>query len=524
MSEHSSPTTHAVPLELPSGATLQGGRYVVHRTLGRGGFGITYAARDLRLGRAVALKELFCEGAIRYAGVVTPPPHAAEAFAAAKVRFLREASVLARFTHPGIVRVYEVFEESGTAYLVMELLEGQTLYEHVLARGGPWPEVEALDVARRCGDALAIVHGANILHRDLNPSNVMLTDDDRVVLIDFGLAREFTVDETAPMTRMVTPGYAPPEQYAADGRSGPPADVYGLAATMYWVLTGRTPTPAIDRQTGSALVAPHRLVSSMSKPVSDGVLDGLELNPDHRPQTVKAFLLRLGVTPLPVVDASRRPPPEPEAERDVTRTEGTRPLDSPPALLPVPTAVEAGRRKATVPMFVIALAFGALLPILSLLVAGFVVLPALATIGDAIVYVRLRRSGDRLLWRHRAALPPYVPVRFLRNVGHVCAVGVLALVLTGATVALWLAVDGLTSTTTVEDWLLRVGGAAAMAALVLPVLRDRMQFRAALVVDRAVGLAVEDGRLTPIGQGLWVVAAIFVVASITLRPEPWPFH
>src|SRR6476660_9229662 len=152
MSDHS-PTTHAVPLELPPGATLQAGRFVVQRTLGRGGFGITYAAHDARLGRAVALKELFCDGAIRYGGAVAPPPHAAASFAAAKERFLREASVLARFNHPGIVRVYEVFEEAGTAYLVMDLLDGHTLFDHVLARGGPLTEAEALDVARRCGEA-----------------------------------------------------------------------------------------------------------------------------------------------------------------------------------------------------------------------------------------------------------------------------------------------------------------------------------------------------------------------------------
>src|SRR5215471_8280232 len=108
MSELFPPTTNATPLELPRGSTLRSARFVVQRTLGRGGFGITYAAHDHRLQRPVALKELFCDGAVRHGGVVTPPPHGVEAFAAAKARFLREASVLARFTHPGIVRVYEV--------------------------------------------------------------------------------------------------------------------------------------------------------------------------------------------------------------------------------------------------------------------------------------------------------------------------------------------------------------------------------------------------------------------------------
>ena len=155
--------------------------------------------------------------------------------------------------------------------------------------------------------ALAAVHEAGILHRDLNPANVMLTAEGRVVLIDFGLAREFSVDETTPMTRMVTPGYAPPEQYALDARCGPPADVYGLAATLYWTLTSRAPTPAIDRQTGTPLTPPHRIVESVSKVVSDGVLDGLELNPGHRPQTVEAFLARIGSRARRMARARRLP-------------------------------------------------------------------------------------------------------------------------------------------------------------------------------------------------------------------------
>ena len=519
MSDLSPSTTHAVPLELPSGATLQHGRFVVQRTLGRGGFGITYAAQDNRLQIPVALKELFCEGAARHGGVITPPPQGAEAFAASKERFLREAAVLARFEHPGIVRVYEVFEEAGTAYLVMELLEGRTLHEHVLARGGPLSEPDALEVAQRCGDALRVVHAAGILHRDLNPANVMLADNGRVVLIDFGLAREYALDETTPMTRMVTPGYAPPEQYALNARCGPPADVYGLAATTYWTLTSRSPVPAIDRQTGTALTAPHRIVETVSKLVSDGVLDGLELNPAHRPQTVEAFLSRVGCD-MPTAARTEAAPLA--LDQHVTRAEGTRPLSSPPAPVPVPPSVEPGRRKVLVPLFVIALAFGALMPIVSLLAMALVVLPGLATAGDAIVYVRLRRSGDRLLWRHRAALPGYVPVRFLRNVGHVCIKGVPALLLVGATVAVSLAIDGATSTTTLEDWVLRVGGAGAMAALVVPVFRDRLEFRAAVILDRVVGLALEDGALTPIGQGLWVITGVFLIGAIGLHPEPFP--
>jgi hypothetical protein len=164
-----------------------------------------------------------------------------------------------------------------------------------------------------------------------------------------------------------------------------------------------------------------------------------------------------------------------------------------------------------------------MLPIVGVVAAALVVFPAIATAGDAIVYVRLRRAGDRMLWRHRAALPAYVPMRFLRNVGHVCAVGVPALLITGASVALWLGVDGITSTVTLEDWILRVGGAGAVVALAVPVFRNRVRFRAAVIVDRVVDLALDDGRFTPFGFGLWIVALVLLLGAIALQPEPWPF-
>ncbi|MEY2402919.1 MAG: non-specific serine/threonine protein kinase [Acidimicrobiaceae bacterium] len=150
----------AAPAELAPGATLHAGRYVIRGVLGRGGVGITYQADDERLQRSVAVKELFPGAAVRVDGRVLPPAHEARAFAEAKARFLREASVLARFTDPGVVRVYEVFEEAGTAYLVMELLDGGSLSDLLVRRRGLLTEAEALDVALRCARALAVVHAA----------------------------------------------------------------------------------------------------------------------------------------------------------------------------------------------------------------------------------------------------------------------------------------------------------------------------------------------------------------------------
>ncbi len=207
----------------------------------------------------------------------------------------REARVLARFTQPGIVHVYEVFEAHNTAYLVMELLSGRTLSDLQRARGGPFTADEVLDVAARVAAALEPIHEAGLLHRDVNPSNVMLTEQGRVVLIDFGLARRFDGESGESMTRAVTPGYAPPEQYAGTGDFGPACDVYGMAATLYRLLTGRTPVGAFDRQAGTRLPPPIELDPDMPRLVSDAVLDGLELNPNHRPATAAAFLDRLGL-------------------------------------------------------------------------------------------------------------------------------------------------------------------------------------------------------------------------------------
>lgn len=332
----------AVAAELASGARVGGGRYQILRVIGRGGFGITYDVGDRRLQRRVAMKELFPESAVRHGSMVLTPPQGRPGFKVARDRFLREARVLARFTHPGIVRVYEVFEEHGTAYLVMELLEGRTLVELLQQRGRPFPEAGVLDVAGRVSAALRPVHAAGVLHRDVNPSNVMLTHHGRVVVIDFGLARDYDQDQTRGMTRVVTPGYAPLEQYRGEGRFGPSTDVYGLAATCYRLATGRVPVSAVERDAGASLPSPHRLNPEISKAVSDAILDGLEIEPTHRPQDLDAFLARLGVGRLPdgprssLIDMAPPPVERTDADdrsagriADPAVTRGGRPSPSP---------------------------------------------------------------------------------------------------------------------------------------------------------------------------------------------------
>src|SRR5215213_5651905 len=287
---------------LPPGTKLQGGVYSVGKVLGQGGFGITYLGGDIRGRRPVAIKELFPYGSTRRGNNVHPfgGLPAAE-YATTRDRFLDEARVLARFDHPGIVDVYGTFEENNTAYMVMELLRGRTLGQLVEERG-PLPESEAVRHIVRAGEALKVVHAASLLHRDLKPDNLMLNDAGDVVLIDFGTARTFAAGKTGRMTTMVTPGYAPLEQYGEHVRFGPFTDIYALGATLYHALTGQMPATATDRASGVELAPPRKLNPAVSPGVDHAVMWAMKMRVDERPQTVRVF-----------VDALRAAPPAPAA-------------------------------------------------------------------------------------------------------------------------------------------------------------------------------------------------------------------
>lgn len=537
------PTT-AVAAELPSRATLRDGRYVVEGVLGRGGFGITYAAADVHLGRAVAIKELFPGEAVRIGGRVVPPMHEAAGFAEARSRVLREASVLARFSDPGIVRVYEVFEEANTVYLVMERLNGRTLHEVMVGIGRPLVEPDVVELAARVGHALATVHDAGVLHRDVNPANVIVEPTGRVALIDFGLARDYLADDQAPMTRMVTPGYAPPEQYSGNGPVGPSTDIYGLAATLYRALVGRAPLLAPDRQGGTRLLPPQRANPAVSKLTSDGIMDGLELEPGHRPQTVAAFLARMGIAPTPapgpppttvpgagaggralstvvVSDPGLSAGPRPGATAVPDRASPSLPVPPPPSMPPVP---EPGPHwKVVVPAIVATAACGAAAPIAAFLALALVVLPGVATAGDIVVYRRLRRRADeRLRLRHKVGLPIYAAGRFVRNIGATVLSGLPALLIEALVVAAALVAEGTGAAGATETWALRPAGAGAAVALAVPVFRDRYRFRAPVIGDKALALGLDGARLSSAGAALWALAALLALAAIGLRPDPWP--
>lgn len=239
---------------LAAGTVLQG-KYRIESVLGQGGFGITYAASQVQLGTKLALKELFPSGSVRLSGLVCPPSSfTAQQWPQAKRDFTTEAQTLARFRNPDIVGVLDLFEENGTAYMVMEHLRGESLQQRI-TRLGALPPAEVEGIAMHILRALEVVHGAGLLHRDIKPDNIYLESSGRIVLIDFGSARTFIAGQTVQHTRLVTPGYAPMEQYGSAAKFGPYTDIYALGASLYHALSGEMPPPAPELLMGTPLPA-----------------------------------------------------------------------------------------------------------------------------------------------------------------------------------------------------------------------------------------------------------------------------
>src|SRR5271157_5980247 len=250
---------------LATGTVLQGGAFVVEGVLGQGGFGITYKGLDARLSRTVALKEFFpqAQGCLRRGTTVHPSGGITVGeFQEERNKFLEEGQRLAQFQHTNIVKVFSLFEENNTAYMVMEFLKGKTLLKMV-EESGPLEERLLVQLIEQIAGALAVVHQGNVIHRDIKPENIMVAADNRAVLVDFGTAREFAAGKTRKMTTMLTPGYAPLEQYGQHARFGVFTDIYALGATTYHLLTGQVPIQATDRAAGVDLAAPRRLNSSI---------------------------------------------------------------------------------------------------------------------------------------------------------------------------------------------------------------------------------------------------------------------
>ena len=228
---------------LPVGYALH--EYRIEKVLGVGGFGLTYLALDSNLNLKVAVKEyLPSDAAARGPDQSIGPrsPDTAEVFAWGKQRFMDESRTVASFRHPNIVRVMRFFEANGTAYMVMEFVEGAALGDWVKARR-PLSEAQVMPLLTPLLDGLEVVHKAGFLHRDIKPGNIYVRDDGTPVLLDFGSARQ----NSSELTSVVSPGYAPFEQYHTQGRQGPWSDIYAFGGVLYWMAVGSQPPEAPAR-------------------------------------------------------------------------------------------------------------------------------------------------------------------------------------------------------------------------------------------------------------------------------------
>ena len=272
--------------------TILNGRYLVGRVLGFGGFGTTYIAWDLVLEKKVAIKEYMpSDFATRAPGETQLSVYdgeLGEQFEAGLKSFIDESRRLAKFNHEdGIVHIFDSFLENGTAYIVMEYLEGKTLKELLKERGGKIPYEEAVGYILPVLKSLDAVHQTGIIHRDIAPDNIFLTNDGKVKLIDFGASRYATTLHSKSLSVILKQGYAPEEQYRSHGEQGPWSDVYAVCATLYRAITGVVPEDALERCANDKLVPPSKMGINLPVGVENAILNGLNTKAENRIQSAK---------------------------------------------------------------------------------------------------------------------------------------------------------------------------------------------------------------------------------------------
>jgi serine/threonine protein kinase len=275
------------PSALPGGSQI--GAFMVEAVLGSGGFGITYLVRHETLNKQFALKEYFPrQFSYRQDSRVHPTATGRTEYAWGLDRFAKEAQALARFKHPAIVDVSDIFQANNTAYMVLAYERAPSL-EDWLARLRRPPTQDELDgIVVPLLEALELVHGQGMLHRDVAPDNILVRADGSPVLIDFGAARGDLKDRAAPVTALVKPGYSPPEQYqGAAATQGPWSDVYGFGATLYFAVVGALPVEVLDRfDARRKTETAQRARGAYRRPFLQAIDWAMQYEPAARPQTV----------------------------------------------------------------------------------------------------------------------------------------------------------------------------------------------------------------------------------------------
>ncbi|MCR4643135.1 MAG: protein kinase [Lachnospiraceae bacterium] len=284
------------PLALPAGTVLAG-QYIVGKVLGQGGFGITYAATDHKTGKRVAVKEYFPDAMATRVERSTVLPFSGErgeSFDYGRSCFLQEAETLAQFIgNENIVRIYSYFEENGTAYFVMEYVEGVAFDAYIRDHGGKIDFEDCSRILVPIMDALGAVHEKGIVHRDISPDNIYITTDGKIKLLDFGAARYSLGDKSRSLDVVLKHGFAPKEQYTRRGKQGPFTDVYALGATFYYALTGKRPPDSVERMDEDELVPPSNLGVKIGRAAESAILQALSVQPGDRFQSMAAFKMAM---------------------------------------------------------------------------------------------------------------------------------------------------------------------------------------------------------------------------------------
>ena len=283
-------------------ATYRLGEYVIENVLGHGGFGITYLARDTKLSSKVAIKEYFPQAfALRdRQSTIVPTTGERENYRWGLQEFLKEARALAKFKHNHIVRVLRFLEANGTAYMVMEYEQGESLDTYLSKTGGFLNEPTLLSIFLPILGGLQAVHNAGLLHLDIKPENIYLRSNGQPMLIDFGSARGTKGKSKQDQKIALTPGYAAIEHYPNYGKKGPWTDVYSIGATLYRCITGTEPVAAMERYESMRARRPDplRAAGSFDRPhyaahIRNCIDWALKLSPRDRPHT--AFALQRGL-------------------------------------------------------------------------------------------------------------------------------------------------------------------------------------------------------------------------------------
>ena len=292
-------TTYRNALKL--GTMLQ--EYRLESVLGVGGFVMTYLCTDTHLDKRVAIKEFFpADLALREpdGGVVAINTQADESYKWGLDRFIQEARTLAKFSHPHIVRVNRYFEANATGYMVMDYENGESFNQ--ILKDQPLPsEARLKEIIFPLLDGLQAVHETGFLHRDIKPANIFIRTNQSPVLLDFGAARQAVNGSTKSLTAVLTPGYAPLEQYSGQGNQGPWSDIYAMAGVLYRAYTNENPPDAVSRLKGDTVPARlAQLRGRVSEPALNAMQWALSLDEKQRPATVEVWKHALeGKTPSP---------------------------------------------------------------------------------------------------------------------------------------------------------------------------------------------------------------------------------